>query len=40
MSLGKAAKFEVTIQNGGETVHSMKELIPIANKYLNEMRQE
>ena len=26
--------------NGGETVHSMKELVPIANKYLNEMKQE
>ena len=40
MSFGKTAKFEIKIQNGGEAVHSMKELIPIANKYLNEMRQE
>lgn len=25
----------ITVQNGGETAYSMKELIPIANKYLN-----
>ena len=40
MSFGKATKFEIKVQNGGETVHSMKELVPIANKYLNEMKQE
>ena len=40
MSFGKDTKFEIKIQNGGETVHSMKELVPIANKYLNEMKQE
>ena len=40
MSFGKDTKFEIKVQNGGETAHSMKELIPIANKYLNEMKQE
>ena len=40
MSFGKDTKFEIKVQNGGETVHSMKELVPIANKYLNEMKQE
>lgn len=40
MSFGKDTAFEIKIQNGGEIVHSMKELIPIASKYLNEMGQE
>ena len=40
MSFGKDTKFKVRIQNGGEIVHSMKELIPIASRYLNEMGQE
>ena len=40
MSFGKDTKFEIKVQNGGETVHSMKELVPIVNKYLNEMKQE
>ena len=31
------ASFEIKIQNGGEVVHSMKELVPIAHKYLTEM---
>ena len=40
MSFGKDTKFEIRIKNGGEIVHSMKELVPIASKYLNEMKQE
>lgn len=40
MSFGKNTEFEIKIKNGGEIVHSMKELIPIASKYLNEMKQE
>jgi len=40
MSFGKDTEFIIKIQNGGETVHSMKELIPIASSYLNEMKQE
>ena len=40
MDFGKDTVFEIKIKNGGEIVHSMKELIPIASKYLNEMKQE
>ena len=40
MSFGTDTKFDIRIQNGGELVHSMKELIPIAHKYLLEMKQE
>ena len=40
IDLGKDTVFEIKIKNGGEIVHSMKELIPIASKYLNEMKQE
>ena len=40
MGFGKDTEFEIRIQNGGEVVHSMKELIPIAHIYLNEMKQE
>lgn len=40
MRFGKDTEFEIRIQNGGEVVHSMKELIPIAHRYLNEMKQE
>lgn len=40
MNFGKNTAFEIKIQNGGEIVHSMKELIPIDSKYLNEMGQE
>lgn len=40
MGFGKDAVFEIKIENGGEIVHSMKELIPVASKYLNEMGQE
>lgn len=40
MNFGKDADFEIKIKNGGEVVHSMKELIPIASKYLNQMVQE
>lgn len=40
MSFGKDASFDIRIQNGGEIVHNMKELVPIAHKYLNEMGQE
>ena len=40
MNFGKDTDFEIKIKNGGEVVHSMKELIPIASKYLNQMGQE
>lgn len=40
MSFGKDTFFDICIKNGGEIVHTMKELIPIAHKYLNEMGQE
>ena len=40
MSFGADTEFEIKIENGGEIVHSMKELIPIAHRYLNEMKQE
>lgn len=40
MSFGKDTKFDIRIANGGEIVRSMKELIPVASKYLNEMGQE
>ena len=40
MGFGKDTEFEIRIQNGGEVVNSMKELIPIAPRYLNEMKQE
>lgn len=40
MSFGKDTEFEIKIKNGGEIVHSMRELVPIASKYLNEMKQE
>ena len=40
MDFGKDTVFEIKIKNGGEIVHSMKELIPIASQYLNEMKQE
>ena len=40
MSFGRNTELEIKIKNGGEIVHSMRELIPIASKYLNEMKQE
>ena len=40
MSFGKDTEFEIKIQNGGEIVHSMKQLVPIAHHYLTEMQQE
>ena len=40
MSFGQDAEFEIRIENGGEIVHSMGELIPVASRYLNEMKQE
>ena len=40
MNFGKDTDFEIKIKNGGEVVHSKKELIPIASKYLNQMVQE
>ena len=40
MSFGKDTEFEIKIENGGEIVHSMGELIPVASRYLNEMKQE
>lgn len=39
MGFGKNTEFEIKIKNGRETVHSMKELIPVASKYLNAMEQ-
>lgn len=40
MNFGIDSCFNIKVQNGGEVVHSMKELIPIANGYLNEMKME
>ncbi len=40
MNFGIENRFDIKVQNGGEIVHSMKELIPIANRYLNEMKVE
>ena len=40
MSFGHETEFEIKIANGGEIVHSMRELIPVASKYLNKMKQE
>ena len=40
MSFEKDTEFEIRIENGGEIVHSMKELIPVASRYLNQMKQE
>lgn len=40
MSFEHGTEFEIRIANGGEIVHSMRELIPVASKYLNEMKQE
>lgn len=40
MSFGADNSFDITIENNGEVVHSMRELIPIASMYLNEMGQE
>ena len=40
MSFGKNTEFEIRMENVVEIVHSMKELIPVASKYLNEMKQE
>lgn len=40
MNFGIENRFDIKVQNGGESVHSMKELIPIANRYLNEMKVE
>lgn len=40
MNFGKNTKFEIKIANDDEMVHSMRELIPIASKYLNAMKQE
>lgn len=40
MNFGKNSEFEIKIANGNEMVHSMRELISIAGKYLNAMKQE
>lgn len=40
MNFGIDNCFNIKVQNGGEVVHSMKELIPIANGYLDEMKME
>lgn len=35
MGFGKDTKFEIAIKNGGEIVHSMRELLPVASVYLS-----
>ena len=40
MDFGKDTKFTIVVGNGGEIVHSMKELILVASEYLNKMKQE
>lgn len=40
MGFGKDTEFEIKVQNGGEIVHSMKELVPLASRYMNAMKQE
>ena len=40
MDFGMDTRFDIVIKNGGEVVHSMKKLIPVASQYLNAMRQE
>ncbi len=40
MNFGIDSCFNIKVQNGGEVVHSMRELIPIANGYLDEMKME
>lgn len=40
MNFGIDNCFNIKVQNGGEVVHSMRELIPIANGYLDEMKME
>ena len=40
MDFGKNTAFEIKVKNGGELVHSMRELLPIASTYLNEMKPE
>ncbi len=40
MNFGKDRLFEIKIKNGGEVVHSMKEMIPIASDYLGQMGEE
>jgi hypothetical protein len=40
MSFGKDTNFDICIKNNGQIVHSMKELIPIAHRYLTQMGQE
>lgn len=40
MDFGQNERFDIRIANGGEIVHSMRELIPIACAYLHQMGQE
>lgn len=40
MSFGQDTEFEIRKANNGEIVHSMRVLIPVASRYLNEMKQE
>jgi hypothetical protein len=40
MSFGKDTTFDICIKNNDQIVHSMKELIPIAHRYLTQMGQE
>ena len=40
MSFGHKETFDILVVNGGEEVHSMKELIPIAHRYLLQMGKE
>ena len=39
MNFGKDSAFDIHVQNGGEIVHSMGELLPVAEKYLAQMGQ-
>lgn len=40
MSFRQMQPFDILVVNGGEVVHTMKELIPIAHKYLLQMGKE
>lgn len=40
MNFGQNTEFEIKIGNGGEIVHSLRELIPVSSRYLNEIKQE
>ena len=40
MSFGHRESFDILVVNGGEEVHTMRELIPIAHKYLVQMGED